>query len=309
MSTPVLILGSGALACLFSARMAGSGSEITMLGTWPEGLAALHKYGVRMVEASGGESAYPVRVIDDSDECHPASFALVLVKAWQTARAAEQLERCLAPDGIALTLQNGLGNREILADRLGDRRVALGTTTTGATLTGPGCVRPGGEGVISLEANPGLEPLIDLLHQAGFTVRTASDVEALVWGKLAINAAINPITALLRIPNGVLLDRPDARLLMAEVAQEVAAVAAARGVALPFADPAAASEEVARRTAANHSSMLQDMMRGAPTEIEAICGAIVQAGEAAGLAAPANRTLLRLVKAAVNFQPSPGRGG
>jgi 2-dehydropantoate 2-reductase len=141
-----------------------------------------------------------------------------------------------------------------------------------------------------------------MLHRAKFKIKTVADLNALVWGKLAINAAINPLSALLRIPNGELLERPTARELMAEAARETARVAAAQGIRLPFDDPAAAAETVAARTASNRSSMLQDIRRGAPTEIDAINGAIVQAGQQVHVAAPTNRVLWQLVKAAVHTQ-------
>jgi 2-dehydropantoate 2-reductase len=205
MNDSLLIVGTGALACLFAARMAAAGIQVTLLGTWPEGLAALRTHGVRLAEADGSTSAYPVRVIDDPIDCQGAPFALVLVKSWQTERAAAQLAACLAPDGLALTLQNGLGNREKLAAALGRSRVALGVTTMGATLMGPGRVRPGGEGTLSLGTHPGLNPLAHLLERAGFTVEIVPEADDLLWSKLVINAAINPLTALLRVPNGELL--------------------------------------------------------------------------------------------------------
>ncbi|MBU4225387.1 MAG: 2-dehydropantoate 2-reductase [Chloroflexi bacterium] len=293
----ILIIGTGALATLFAARLSATGVDVTMLGTWPAGLDALRKEGARLAAADGMERAYPVRVTDDPAECRRARFALVLVKAWQTERAARQLTSCLAEDGLALTLQNGLGNREILSESLGLGRVALGVTTTGATLLGPGLVRLGGEGTISLEAHPRLAALEAMLRAAGFAVNMVADVRSLLWGKLVVNAAINPLTALLRVPNGELLQRPTARFLMSELAREAAAVARAQGVSLPFEVPESAAEEVAQRTAANRSSMLQDVLRGAPTEIDAICGAIVRAGEAAGMPAPLNRVMWYLVGA------------
>ncbi len=292
----ILIVGTGALASLFAARLAAVGLDVTMLGTWQAGLEALERDGLRLVEPGGAAHAYPVRVTADPSACAPARWALVLVKSWQTERAAQQLLDCLRPDGIALTLQNGLGNREILAEVLGKDRVALGTTTTGATLLAPGAVRPGGEGTISLEPQARLASLIRLLEAAGFTVETASDLDTLIWGKLVVNAAINPLTALLRVPNGELLARPHARKLMAQVAMEVAEVAKAGGANLPFDDPAAAAERVARRTASNQSSMLQDVLRGGKTEIDAICGAIVRAGEELKVPTPVNRTLWHLVE-------------
>jgi len=203
----------------------------------------------------------------------------------------------LADDGLALTLQNGLGNYETLSLHLGVNRVALGVTTTGATLLSPGLVRAGGEGIISLRRDPVPGPIEAALRSAGFNVHGVDDTQSLVWGKLVINAAINPLTALLNVTNGELLNRPAARELMGRLAREAAGVAGLEKVTLPFADPVAAAEEVARKTAANHSSMLQDVLRGAPTEIDAICGAVVVRGEAHGFDVPVNRTCWGLVRA------------
>lgn len=268
-----------------------------MLGTWREGLAALQADGIRLED--GGVSRTPsMRATSNPTECMGARHALVLVKAWQTARAASQLQQCLAPDGVALTLQNGLGNRERLEQALSLERVAQGVTTCGVTLLGPAHARVGGEGVTYLAAHPRLAPLVDLFRRAGFAVEEVKDVEALAWGKVVVNVAINPITALLRVPNGELLhpDRAGAWRLAVQAATEAATVAAARGVRLPFGEPEAYVAEVARRTAANRSSMLQDIERGRPTEIDAICGAIVAEGERAGVATPVNHVLWDLVR-------------
>ena len=294
---PLLIVGTGAMACLFAARLAAMHVPVILLGSWPEAVLAIREHGVRVLEATGQEQAYWVQVATEPGECAGVRYALVLVKSWQTEHAARLLAGCLAEDGLALTLQNGLGNREALEAVLGGDRVALGVTTAGANLLAPGVVRPAGDGATTLGAHTRLEPLVELLTRAGFHPTFADNLDALLWGKLVINAAINPLTALLGVPNGELLERPTARDLMAAVAREAAAVAAACGKSLPYDDPVAAVEAVARRTAANRSSMLQDVQRGAPTEIDAICGAIVRAGEAAGVETPINKTLLQLVKA------------
>jgi 2-dehydropantoate 2-reductase len=175
--------------------------------------------------------------------------------------------------------------------------VALGVTTAGATLLGPGQVRLVGEALVTLSVHPRLPPLADALRAAGFIIETVPDPTALLWGKLVINAAINPLTALLGVLNGELLERPSARLLVQSIAREAAAVAEASGILLPYPDPVAAVEAVARRTATNRSSMLQDIQRRAPTEIDAICGAIVQVGEQVGVPTPVNQTLFYLIKA------------
>ncbi len=293
----VLIVGTGALGTFFAAQLAASGSRVTMLGTWKNAIEALNRDGARLVTAEGGEIRGPVQATDDPAGCTDIDIALVLVKSWQTEQAAQKLSACLPAAAPAVTLQNGLGNREILSGALGEARVLLGVCTYGATLLGPGLARSGGEGFLSLEACPRSGEVECLLRGAGFRVDIVPDTKALLWGKLVVNAAINPLTALLRVPNGELLKRPTARLVMSALAREAAAVAAAGGVKLPFADPVTAVEDVARRTAANRSSMLQDVKRGARTEIDAICGVVARAAQAHGVPAPVNWTMWRLVEA------------
>jgi 2-dehydropantoate 2-reductase len=284
------------MACLFAGRLTAAGIPVTMLGSWREGIAALNQTGVQLIEADGRARCFPVRATSDPADCQGALYALVMVKSWQTERAAGQLAQSLRPQSLALTLQNGLNNRETLEKALGQARVALGVTTAGATLLGPGKVRPAGEGVVTISDHPRLSPLTGLLKSAGFEVDTVPDATSLLWGKLVINASINPITALLKVPNGELLERPAARALMGSAAREAAAIATAQGINLPYIDPVAAAEAVAQRTAGNLSSMLQDVLRGAPTEIDAISGAIVETGERIGIPAPVNQTLWMLIK-------------
>jgi 2-dehydropantoate 2-reductase len=293
----VLIAGSGAMACLFGARLS-SVAGVTMLGTWPEGVAALQRSGIRL-EAGGMETAHSVRVVTNPRDCRGATFALVLVKSWQTERTAGMLEECLAPGGVALTLQNGLGNLEALRARLGEERSALGVTTMGATLVGPGRVRVGGSGPTYVAAHPRLEAPLALLRQAGLEVELENDMPSVQWGKLAVNAGINPLSALLGVPNGALVEDEQARAVMGEAARETALVASTLGIRLPYRDATAQAEDVARRTAANRSSMLPDISRGAPTEVDAINGAVADAGERLRVPVPVNRTLWRLVRAAV----------
>ncbi|HXQ38363.1 MAG TPA: 2-dehydropantoate 2-reductase [Anaerolineales bacterium] len=293
----ILIVGTGALATLFAARLTQGGQSVTLLGTWKDGIEALHQNGARLIDANGNEHQFAVHATNDPRECVGANHALVLVKAWQTERAAGQLKKCLAENGLAVTFQNGLGNFETLTRSLGLNRVALGTTTTGATLLGPGLVKAGGEGIISIERNQALSPIEAALKSAKFHVHIVEDAQSLVWGKLVINAAINPLTALLRVTNGELLNRPSAREMMGALASEAAQVAKSEKVDLSFSDPVAAAEDVARKTAANRSSMLQDVLRGAPTEIDAICGAVVKAAQKHNIDTPANWACWKLIKA------------
>jgi 2-dehydropantoate 2-reductase len=302
-STPsILIVGTGALACLFAARFSAVGIPVAMLGTWPEGLEVLRSQGVCLIDTDGSKHRYAVRAVMDPEDCLDVELALILVKSWQTERAARQLQNCLSTQGRVLTLQNGLGNREKLAYFLGIERVFQGITTLGGTLLGPGLVRSGGDGSIFLEEHPRLAAFTNILRQAHFAVQKTIKIDTLIWGKLAVNAAINPLTAILGIPNGDLLTGQPSRKLMGLAAREVAEIAEATGIHLPFDDVVAAVEEVARLTARNYSSMLQDMRRGAPTEIEAINGAVIRVAEQYGLSAPVNQSLYLIVKSILNRQ-------
>jgi 2-dehydropantoate 2-reductase len=297
MKEDILLVGTGALATLFAARLSAAGHSVAMLGTWKDGLKSLRENGACIVDANGNEHAYSVFATDDPHEVSGAKYALVLVKSWQTERAARQLRDALSNDGLALTLQNGIGNRETLIRDLGPERVSQGVTTTGATLLGPGVVKIGGEGILSLEQNQALRPLEAALRSSNFNLQVVEDAQSLLWGKLVINAAINPLTALLQIPNGELLSRPLARRVMSALANEAAAVARAEQVHLPFSNPVSAAEDVARKTAANHSSMFQDVKRGAKTEIDAICGAVTRRGAKHGVQTPYNHMCWQLVSA------------
>lgn len=298
----VLIIGTGALASLFAARLAASGKELIMLGSWQAAIDNINRDGLTLVDQNGGQSFHKVKATSDIVDCEGIPNALVLVKTWQTKQAAQQLQSILPENGLALSLQNGLGNAEILAAALGHQRVALGSTTTGATLQGPGIVRPGGEGCISIADHPRIDFLSQALKDAGFDLQEVSDLSALLWEKLAINAAINPLTAFFEIPNGALLEDENLLAWMEGLALEVAQVALAGGINFSMTDPFGAAKAVAKKTASNRSSMFQDILRGAPTEIDAICGAVVSAGNTAAIDTPANQHMLALIQAKIAGQ-------
>ncbi|MDQ7028515.1 MAG: 2-dehydropantoate 2-reductase [Ardenticatenia bacterium] len=232
----------------------------------------------------------------------PVTLALVFVKSYATRRAAHQTRRVLAADGLALTLQNGLGNREVLAEILGEERVVQGVTSHGATVLGPGRVRHAGAGATQLaaplpELRPRVAGIADLLSDAGIETRLVEDLQALIWGKLIVNVGINPLTAILRVHNGVLAEDKVCRRLVVKAVEEAVAVARALGIPLPYDDPVAHVFQVAKATGANRSSMLVDVLRGTPTEIDVINGAVVREGTRHGVPTPFNAALVEVVKA------------
>lgn len=299
----IAIFGVGAMGCLFGAHL-NDHAAVTLIGHWPEQLAALQQAPLRFITPNG-EELIRLRATDDPDSVGAVNVALILTKAPQTDHAAQRAAQILAPDGIAVTLQNGIGNLDVLARHVGADRAALGVTTLGANIAEPGVLRFGGSGITHLVTQPTIDsPIRDLaalFARAGLETHVVADVSGLVWGKLAINAGINPLTALLRVPNGALAESEWACGIMRAAADEVAAVAAAQGIALPFPSAADRTEEVARLTAQNRSSMLQDVSRGAITEIETICGAVVQIAASVGVATPVNQMLYNLIKALEDF--------
>jgi 2-dehydropantoate 2-reductase len=295
-----VVIGSGALGSLFAAFLEPF-VDITMLSHWPEQIAAIRSHGLFCLHGDGSFTRHDFPVTNNARALEMVRLALVLVKSYQTAQAAYELAPVMAPDGVAITLQNGLGNFETLEAVLGYGRVAQGVTAQGATMLGPGKVRHAGHGLTYVAYVPGKEApiagLIHLLNQAGLAAESAPDVRRLQWGKLAVNAGINPLTAILRERNGYLVENNTARTLMSAAALEAERVARAMGIPLPYENAAIQAAQVAEATADNSSSMLQDVLRGAPTEIDAINGAVASHGRQQGIPTPVNELLWRRVKA------------
>lgn len=295
----ITIVGIGALGSLFAARL-NPVADVTLYGHWPAQLRALQK-GLTLVDPQGNRRHVEVTVQNDPAQIPPAPAAFVLVKSYQTRAAVAELEQLLQPDGIAVTLQNGLGNVEQISSVVGPKRAVLGSTSEGANIPRPGVVRHAGHGLTYLGRPPGgdevlLQSLAGVLREAQFQVKISDDLDRIVWGKLAVNAAINPLTALLKVPNGFLAENKLAREVAEQAASEVARVATARGIPILAKDAAAQAVSVARATANNRSSMLQDVLNGRPTEIEAITAAVLRFGRRMGVETPANECLYALVK-------------
>lgn len=297
----IVIIGVGAMGCLFGAYLA-TGADVVLVGHWPEQVAAIQKDGLTLIEPNGRFSTHRLPITNNPATLPPADLALVLVKSYQTEKAAALAQQLLHRNGIALTLQNGVGNWEQLSAVLGPQRTTLGTTTQAAHIPQPGTVQHTGYGQTHLAKPVNSNQLavigefVGLLQQAGMETALVGNVDSLVWGKLAMNAGINPLTALLRVPNGFLAENPQAKTWMQQTAEEVAAVARAQGIELPYPSAAERVLQVAQATAANYSSMLQDVLNGRSTEIEAICGAVVKYGRFCHIPTPRNEKLLQWVK-------------
>ncbi|MEK7287403.1 MAG: 2-dehydropantoate 2-reductase [Elusimicrobiota bacterium] len=295
----ITILGTGAMASTLGAQLSFQ-SDVTLLGTWTKAINAIHGHGLTL-KSEQGDLLIPLKVTQRPEDCADSDLLIVLVKSWQTHERARWAAPCLSPGGLVLTLQNGLGNVETLEKIFGPRVIA-GVTTLGATLVGPALVRSTGQAAIELAGHPRLGLVRSLFTNIGFDVVERPSLPSLIWGKLVINAAINPLGAFLRKTNGELADSPHLARWMGAIAEETARVATALGIILPYEQPAQEALRVARASASNRSSMLQDMEKGRPTEIDSISGAIVRHALRVGLKAPLNETLWQLIR---NSSPIP----
>lgn len=294
----VAVVGVGAMGCLFAGYLSPF-AEVTMVGHWQPQLDALQR-GLTIMTPEGRMVERRVAVTSAPHRLKPVSIALVLVKSSQTARSAAEIQALLEPDGMAITLQNGAGNEQTLAAVLGARRVTAGTTTEGATLIDVGVVRHAGRGLtvlplLSDKRAAHLDAFAGVIRQAGFDVEVSAQAEARIWEKLAVNAAINPLTALLDAPNGLLVENEAAKRIARMAAKEAALVARAQGHDV---DPQSAADRaiaVATATRQNISSMLQDVRNGRVTELEAITGSVVRIGREWGIDIKVNAALYHLL--------------
>jgi 2-dehydropantoate 2-reductase len=230
----------------------------------------------------------------------PVDVAIVCVKTQGTSWAVDVAKLLLSPKGMAITLQNGLGNFEQLEAAVGER-AAVGVIYVGARLDEKGALHATGPGRAELgrprdtHALHRFEALVAALRQGGMTVTPKDDPWPSVWRKVVTNAAVNPTSALLGCVNSELLgDRAAARIADG-LAREVARVATAAGVAISEEDAVTWWREMAQLTGANRSSMLQDVEAKRVTEIDAICGEVYREGQRRGIAAPLNQAMTLLV--------------
>lgn len=297
----IAVVGAGAMGCLFGGKLSIV-ADVWLVDPWKEHVAALQKDGLEIVGRDGTVEKLQVRAVQDPLQVpDPVDLALIFVKSQQTEWAAKQAALILAGRGLVLTLQNGLGNFETIAHIVGPARTLQGVTAHGATMLGPGRIRHAGSGVTHLATRDGISDRVGeitgTLVAAGFDTHVSDNLDTLLWGKLVINVGINALTAILRVPNGFLADNPAASNLVASAVGEAVAVARAKNITLPYPDPLAQVLNVAKATGSNRSSMLQDVLRGAPTEISVINGAIVREGAKVGVATAVNQALVDLVMA------------
>jgi 2-dehydropantoate 2-reductase len=295
----IAIVGPGAIGCLFAAMLSRAGSEVWLVDRNPERARLLTRRGL-FVSGVTEEFHAAVRATTVPEEVGGADLAIIAVKTYDTGTAARAAQAALREEGLALTLQNGVGNVEVLQATLGEGRVLGAATSQGATLIAPGQVHHAGRGTTvvgepSGELTERVIAIRGILTNADLSAEVTTDLAGALWGKLIVNAGINAVAAIAQVRNGGIMESGHLRQVMRSAVLEACEVAQKKQIRLPFADMVGHTEEVCQRTANNLNSMLQDVHRQRRTEIDAINGEVVRQGEALGVPVPVNSLLVSLV--------------
>lgn len=299
------IVGPGAMGCLLAGRMARTGHQVIILDHISERTEIINRQGLTI---EGMEGSFQVRVLTtlNPQDLSKADLIINCVKAYDT-RTVAQILKTLDPGPFFLTLQNGVGNVEILGEYLAQEKILAGITSHGATDLGAGHVRHAGQGDTFIgygfskdNSDPGSNPLLKsvqgLLTRSGFSTQLVPRIDNLIWSKLLVNVGINALTALTGLPNGKLLEFSGTEALLEEAVQEGLLVGTRKGIEFIYPDPLAQVKKVCRLTASNVSSMLQDVQKKKKTEVGFINGVIMREGQRYGIPVPVNTLLTRLIQ-------------
>jgi len=291
------IAGGGAVGSLFASLFNEAGMDYAVYEKDPDLARALAE-GTTL-SMPEGERVFRSKASSSPGILSACDIVFLFVKSYSTADAMQDIVGVIKSGAIVVSLQNGIGNREIIESFVDPARVVSGSITLGAARVDSHTVAYGGSGSAEIggpEAGA-VEAACSIMERAGVPVEIRERPEEVVWRKAVINAAINPLGALLDVPNGKLLEIPDALVLQEYVIRECALVAGALGITLDADELIETVRGVCVRTAVNTCSMLQDLRAGRQTEIDSINGAVARLGREAGIAAPYNEALTRLIRA------------
>lgn len=315
----ITVIGAGALGMLFAVKLASAVPNMELVVRRAEQKHLLMSEGVSLTEAGAWPDGskkmvkiFPKISLMNEEDCSKAAWegcthwiVLAVKQTAITMDLAHTVQQRMGPHSWVICLQNGIGHVETLEKFIPAKRILLAVTTeaalkhseTEAEHTGRGRTWIGSA---SPHYNEGAEDAqkkwVKLLEVAGFEAFLSKNITSRIWHKLLVNSIINPLTAILQVTNGELPGLPQAQQLMRALFDEGTALAAALHIEL---EPDLWEQllEVCRRTSANRSSMLQDVLAGRPTELDAINGGLLKKAEAIGLSMPTHLAVYRLVKA------------
>ncbi len=299
----IAIIGVGAMGSVYAARFAEAGHEVWIVDRWAEHLEAIRTGGLRVEGASGDRVVTGLHVADEVGQVGPADLFVVATKADAVAAVASDLAPLVDSRSLVLTIQNGLGAGERIAEQMPTDRVLLGVAEGfGASMKGPGHAHHNAMRRIRIGELEGgltdrLERLVSLWRDAGFQAQAYADIEQLIWEKFLCNVTFSAPCTAFDCTIGELMASPERWAIALGCAREAYGVGQARGVAFSFEDPIAYVTDFGRSMPQARPSMLLDHQARRRSEIDAINGQVVVKAAELGLSAPYNETLSAVVRA------------
>ncbi len=301
----VVILGAGAIGRLLGVFLGRGGNQVILADPDRKIVDTLNNQGIGFLDAGSSDpdsvDYIPATAVSRASKVESCDLVLLAVKSFATLPAIQSAQHLISASSPLVTLQTGLGNIEYLERVIDRNNIIGGFTFMAATALGPGVVRQGGAGKTYLGELDGriserLSDICAMFADSGLECTPVHRITGRLWCKVIVFSAINSVTAVLQLKNGQLLDSMESITLLKRLVDEGRKVAESRGIDLVFPDLYQLLFDACRRTDQNLSSMLQDILAGRQTEINAQCGALVRLGEEADIPTPTQQTMLELVQ-------------
>ncbi|SAL04792.1 2-dehydropantoate 2-reductase [Caballeronia arationis] len=298
----IAILGAGALGCAIGAALTEGGNQVWLLNRSAEHVEAMRRHGLRVDDANGSRRV-KVQATTRAADAGAVDLVVVLVKSFHTYAAMRGALELIGPDTIVLSLQNGLGHEDVLADIVGRGRVLAGKTYVGGVMRDPGHIESGVTGKATYigeldgRISARVTAIAETFNAAGLVTTVSDNIVGTMWDKLLVNVATGALTGTTGLTYGQLYDEPLLKNAALAAVAEAMAVAQAAGVTLSTTDPERAWTLAGEGLSpAFKTSMLQSLEKGSITEIDFINGAVVRWGQRHGVPTPVNTTLVACIK-------------
>jgi 2-dehydropantoate 2-reductase len=296
----VVVVGAGAMGSLYGGQLKESGQDVVLVDIWAQHVETINNVGLR-IEKDQAVRLIPVPACFASEITEKPDLIILFTKTFHSEEAIKSILQAVKDETLVLTLQNGLGNVELLQQYFAADKVILGSTNFPSDLVGPGHIKTHGAGETRIMALGScdaqrLETIRIALDRAGFQCSIVKDIFPLIWEKVAFNAAMNSLTSITKLTVGRLGSTAEGRDLAYQVAGEVLSVAEKKGLVVNRERVRNMLDDAFVDHYEHMPSMLQDMLAGKKTEIEAINGAVLREAAAAGVAVPATEVLYKIIK-------------
>lgn len=298
----IAVLGAGSLGSVFGGSLALAGSEVHLLSRNSSYIDAVNENGLVLVEGTERRTI-KVHATSDPKSIGEVDLLIVLVKSFDTRQAIVSAKSVVGPMTAVLTLQNGLGNEEIINDELGEGHVLAGRTFVGGDAIAPGEIVAGLKGKHTTigELNgivtERIKDISTKFNEAGIDTQISTNINSVIWGKLLVNVATGAIAGITGLPYGLLYQVPEVHDVALSAVKEAINVAETLGIELTVKDPEKIWQSAGVGLAAEfRASILQSLDRGSPSEVDFINGAVVRAGDQLGISTPVNSTLVGCIK-------------